>query len=151
VYSLPLGGGVIREGFSIGGEHCRTLWRERLSGRSIASHRIASHRIASHRIASHSFHFSACSPQEHIFTTGSGSGYIYGFCDSHYKPRMSKAEAIEFVRNGTPSGRYSTVATAAHCGNATQRTQRHTVALVRMFAQTAVAATHAISRFGMAD
>jgi hypothetical protein len=133
VYSLPLGGGVIREGFSIGGEHCRTLWRERLSGRSIASHRIA------------------CSPQEHIFTTGSGSGYIYGFCDSHYKPRMSKAEAIEFVRNGTPSGRYSTVATAAHCGNATQRTQRHTVALVRMFAQTAVAATHAISRFGMAD
>ena len=75
----------------------------------------ASHRIASHRIASHSFHFSACSPQEHIFTTGSGSGYIYGFCDSHYKPRMSKAEAIEFVRNGTPSGRYSTVATAAHC------------------------------------
>ena len=141
MYSLPLGGGVIREGFSIGGEHCRTLWRERLSGRSIASH----------RIASHSFHFSACSPQEHIFTTGSGSGYIYGFCDSHYKPRMSKAEAIEFVRNGTPIGRYSTVATAAHCGNATQRTQRHTVALVRVFAQTAVAAMHATSRFGMAD
>jgi len=48
VYSLPLGGGVIKEPFSIG---------------------------------------------------GSGSGYIYGFCDSNYKPNMSKAEAIQFVQN----------------------------------------------------
>ncbi|KAF9764320.1 putative proteasome subunit beta type-1 [Nosema granulosis] len=29
---------------------------------------------------------------------GSGSGYIYGFCDTHYKANMSLEEAIEFVK-----------------------------------------------------
>lgn len=30
---------------------------------------------------------------------GSGSSYIYGYCDSTYKPNMNKREAVEFVRN----------------------------------------------------
>eukprot|EP00127_Corallochytrium_limacisporum_P003842 Clim_evm56s153 gene=Clim_evmTU56s153 len=30
---------------------------------------------------------------------GSGSGYIYGFCDANYKKDMSKEECLEFVRN----------------------------------------------------
>lgn len=29
---------------------------------------------------------------------GSGSAYITGFCDKHFKPHMAEAEAIEFVR-----------------------------------------------------
>jgi len=29
---------------------------------------------------------------------GSGSGYIQGFCDSNYRPNMTEAEALEFVR-----------------------------------------------------
>merc|ERR1719343_1672548 len=29
---------------------------------------------------------------------GSGSGYIAGFCDEFYKPKMTKAEALEFVQ-----------------------------------------------------
>eukprot|EP00163_Fabomonas_tropica_P010532 TRINITY_DN2069_c0_g1_i3.p1 TRINITY_DN2069_c0_g1~~TRINITY_DN2069_c0_g1_i3.p1 ORF type:complete len:198 (+),score=59.82 TRINITY_DN2069_c0_g1_i3:148-741(+) len=30
---------------------------------------------------------------------GSGSTYIYGYCDSQYKPNMTKAECQEFVKN----------------------------------------------------
>ena len=30
-------------------------------------------------------------------TGGSGSTYIYGFCDAHYKPGMSKQQCVEFV------------------------------------------------------
>eukprot|EP01088_Endostelium_zonatum_P004294 TRINITY_DN15512_c0_g1_i1.p1 TRINITY_DN15512_c0_g1~~TRINITY_DN15512_c0_g1_i1.p1 ORF type:complete len:237 (-),score=41.12 TRINITY_DN15512_c0_g1_i1:40-750(-) len=48
VYSIPLGGSLIKEPFSIG---------------------------------------------------GSGSSYIYGYCDSHYKEGMTKEEALHFVRN----------------------------------------------------
>ncbi|EOB13365.1 proteasome subunit beta type-6 [Nosema bombycis CQ1] len=29
---------------------------------------------------------------------GSGSGFIYGFCDTHFKPEMSLEEAIQFVK-----------------------------------------------------
>eukprot|EP01091_Cochliopodium_minus_P007563 TRINITY_DN17451_c0_g1_i1.p1 TRINITY_DN17451_c0_g1~~TRINITY_DN17451_c0_g1_i1.p1 ORF type:complete len:227 (+),score=45.45 TRINITY_DN17451_c0_g1_i1:72-752(+) len=29
---------------------------------------------------------------------GSGSSYIYGFCDTHYKPNMTKKEGLSFVR-----------------------------------------------------
>lgn len=32
---------------------------------------------------------------------GSGSTYIYGFCDSTWKPGMTKQETLEFVKNGT--------------------------------------------------
>src|SRR5687767_2555587 len=31
---------------------------------------------------------------------GSGSTYIYGYCDSAYKENMTQEEAIQFVRNG---------------------------------------------------
>lgn len=31
---------------------------------------------------------------------GSGSTYIYGYCDSVFKDNMSKEEAIEFTKNG---------------------------------------------------
>ena len=31
---------------------------------------------------------------------GSGSTYIYGYCDAHYKTGMTKEECIEFVKNG---------------------------------------------------
>ena len=34
---------------------------------------------------------------------GSGSTYIYGYCDSVYKDNMTKEEAIEFVKNGACS------------------------------------------------
>ena len=30
---------------------------------------------------------------------GSGSTYIYGYCDAHYKENMTKEQCIEFVRN----------------------------------------------------
>jgi len=30
---------------------------------------------------------------------GSGSTYIYGYCDTHYKEGMTKEECIQFVRN----------------------------------------------------
>lgn len=32
---------------------------------------------------------------------GSGSSYIYGYCDSHWKPGMTKEETLEFVKNCT--------------------------------------------------
>ena len=31
---------------------------------------------------------------------GSGSTYIYGYCDAHYKKGMTKEECVEFVKNG---------------------------------------------------
>ena len=31
---------------------------------------------------------------------GSGSAYIYGYCDSTWKPGMTQAQTLEFVRNG---------------------------------------------------
>lgn len=31
---------------------------------------------------------------------GSGSTYIYGYCDAHYKTGMTKEECIDFVKNG---------------------------------------------------
>ena len=30
--------------------------------------------------------------------SGSGSGYIYGYCDANWKPDMEEEEAVEFVR-----------------------------------------------------
>ncbi|KAJ1480320.1 nucleophile aminohydrolase [Baffinella frigidus] len=48
VYSIPLGGGIFREAYTIG---------------------------------------------------GSGSGYIYGYCDTNFRKGMSKKEAQEFVKN----------------------------------------------------
>src|SRR5436190_17149327 len=34
---------------------------------------------------------------------GSGSTYIYGYCDSNFRENMTKEEGIEFVKNGIPS------------------------------------------------
>ena len=31
---------------------------------------------------------------------GSGSTYVYGYCDSQYQPGMSRDECIQFVKNG---------------------------------------------------
>ena len=31
---------------------------------------------------------------------GSGSTYIYGYCDSEYRPGMTKDECLAFVKNG---------------------------------------------------
>ena len=31
---------------------------------------------------------------------GSGSGYIYGYCDANYRPDMTRQECEEFVKNG---------------------------------------------------
>lgn len=36
---------------------------------------------------------------------GSGSTYIYGYCDAHFKDNMTKEECIEFVRNCERSAR----------------------------------------------
>ena len=30
---------------------------------------------------------------------GSGSTYIYGYCDAHWKEQMSEEEAVDFVKN----------------------------------------------------
>ena len=31
--------------------------------------------------------------------SGSGSGYIYGYCDANWKAGMTEAEAVQFVKN----------------------------------------------------
>jgi 20S proteasome subunit beta 1 len=37
---------------------------------------------------------------------GSGSAYIYGYCDSNFRENMSKEEGIEFVKNGISSTKH---------------------------------------------
>lgn len=37
--------------------------------------------------------------EENISLGGSGSGFIYGFCDSHYKPNMSLEESLNFAKS----------------------------------------------------
>ncbi|KAK6635932.1 Proteasome subunit beta type-6 [Polyplax serrata] len=37
--------------------------------------------------------------RQSVATGGSGSTYVYGYVDSHYKPYMSKDECIQFVTN----------------------------------------------------
>ena len=34
-----------------------------------------------------------------LFCSGSGSTYIYGYCDSQFKRGMSREECIQFVKN----------------------------------------------------
>ena len=39
--------------------------------------------------------------QFHFFAIlGSGSTYVYGYCDSHFKKGMSKKECVQFTKNG---------------------------------------------------
>ena len=33
-------------------------------------------------------------------STGSGSTYVYGYCDAHFKPQMTRDECLEFVQSG---------------------------------------------------
>ena len=40
----------------------------------------------------------ACVEQD-FAVSGSGSSYIYGYCDANYRPDMSEAECLQFVRN----------------------------------------------------
>ena len=43
---------------------------------------------------------SSCHQFYYFFScTGSGSTYLYGYCDAHYKSGMSKDETIDFVKN----------------------------------------------------
>ena len=41
--------------------------------------------------------------KEQFAIGGSGSSYIYGYCDANYKPNMTRAEAIKFVTTGLVS------------------------------------------------
>jgi 20S proteasome subunit beta 1 len=41
--------------------------------------------------------------KEQFAIGGSGSSYIYGYCDANYKPNMTRAEAIKFVTTGMVS------------------------------------------------
>ena len=47
---------------------------------------------------------------------GSGSTYIYGYCDANYRPGMSRAECQEFVKNGTLRYGWATVFRVLLCG-----------------------------------
>ena len=42
-----------------------------------------------------------CSPPAREFP-GSGSTYIYGFCDAYYQPGMNRQQCEEFVKKGAP-------------------------------------------------
>jgi 20S proteasome subunit beta 1 len=35
----------------------------------------------------------------YVFIVGSGSTYIYGYCDATYKDDMTREECVEFVKN----------------------------------------------------
>lgn len=35
-----------------------------------------------------------------VSTGGSGSTYVYGYVDQHFKPGMTKDECMKFVLNG---------------------------------------------------
>jgi len=41
--------------------------------------------------------------REKVTIGGSGSTYIYGYVDSHFKPNMTKDECVDFVTNGMSS------------------------------------------------
>ncbi len=36
----------------------------------------------------------------HTWPPGSGSTYIYGYCDAHFKKGMTRDECIHFVKQG---------------------------------------------------
>ncbi len=68
VWSINLGGSLVRQPFSIGG-------------------------------SSRAVELCICLISL-FFATGSGSSYIYGYCDTQYKPNMTRKEAELFVVNG---------------------------------------------------
>lgn len=80
VYSIPLGGTLVRQPFAIGG----TL--------------TVPHTVGVLRNIGPLIH-----PLLHLLWvahTGSGSTYIYGWVDEMYRPDMSKDECVKFVQNG---------------------------------------------------
>lgn len=73
VYNIPLGGGLFRQPWAIGG---------------LSSHYLLVHLLKRTLI-------------------GSGSTYVYGYCDATYQEGWGKDETINFVRNSTPTCRIS--------------------------------------------
>ena len=37
-----------------------------------------------------------------LYTLGSGSTYIYGYCDANFRLGMTREECLTFVKNGRP-------------------------------------------------
>jgi 20S proteasome subunit beta 1 len=66
VYNIPLGGGLFRQPWAIGGTSCMFHIRRRVS---------------------------------YIMFSGSGSTYVYGYCDATYQDGWGQDETIEFVKN----------------------------------------------------
>lgn len=64
-------------------------------------HLTASIIVAGYDEHPHIFKISICGSFEEkdILIGGSGSGFIYGFCDMYYKPDMSLEEALNFARS----------------------------------------------------
>jgi 20S proteasome subunit beta 1 len=71
VYNIPLGGGIFRQPWSIGGE-------SRLYDSFFGGVRLN---------------------LDATCDTGSGSTYVYGYCDATYQEGMSEDETVNFVRN----------------------------------------------------
>lgn len=46
---------------------------------------------------------------------GSGSTYIYGYCDSVWKDDMTKEEAVEFTKNGINTATHSFIRYSYNC------------------------------------
>lgn len=72
VYNIPLGGGLFRQPWAIGGK-----WPLQ-SVKYEATHRIP-------------------------VAAGSGSTYVYGYCDATYQEGWNEAETVNFVKNSTCS------------------------------------------------
>lgn len=76
VYNIPLGGGLFKGPWAIGGEllsfRLVVGWRLELNWASTG-----------------------------WFIIGSGSTYIYGYCDAMFREDWGRDETVEFVRNGT--------------------------------------------------
>ena len=49
---------------------------------------------------------------------GSGSTYIYGFCDAYYRPGMNQQQCEEFVTKGTPPLPQGSTRPPAHAARA---------------------------------
>lgn len=80
VWNIPLGGSLHRQPFAIGGTNQWRLERKR-------------HCQGYENLVANSFYHGT------LDSIGSGSTYIYGYCDATYRDGMSKDECIEFVKN----------------------------------------------------
>jgi len=86
VYNIPLGGSLHQQSFAIGGiflahfNSCLPLSFFSWSLLALVCHHLL------------------C-PNPKSYLTGSGSTYLYGYCDANYRENMSKEECLEFVKN----------------------------------------------------